>query len=127
LPVKIAQMNARLSSSSLHPWLVRAIAGRRREESQLRDDLADRLLMECRGSNCAHRLYVASLQMQLCLRARRACGSGTSDISWNAMTADALVAPWSANMLDEKRIARVVGLALGSVFLASLCLNALTW
>ena len=45
----------------------------------------------------------------------------------NAMTADALVAPWSANMLDEKRIARVVGLALGSVFLASLCLNALTW
>ena len=47
--------------------------------------------------------------------------------SGNAMTADALVAPWSANMLDEKRIARVVGLALGSVFLASLCLNALTW
>ena len=45
----------------------------------------------------------------------------------NAMTADALVAPWSANMLDEKRIARVVGLALGSVFLASLCLNALMW
>jgi hypothetical protein len=43
------------------------------------------------------------------------------------MTADALVAPWSANMLDEKRIARVVGLALGSVFLASLCVNALTW
>jgi hypothetical protein len=30
-------------------------------------------------------------------------------------------------MLDEKRIARVGGLALGSVFLASLCLNALTW
>lgn len=30
-------------------------------------------------------------------------------------------------MLEEKRIARVVGLALGSVFLASLCLNALTW
>ena len=44
----------------------------------------------------------------------------------NAMTADALVAPWSMNMLDEKRIARMVGLALGSVFLASLCLNAIT-
>jgi hypothetical protein len=29
-------------------------------------------------------------------------------------------------MVDEKRIARVVGLALGSVFLASLFLNALT-
>ena len=30
------------------------------------------------------------------------------------------------NMVDEKRIARVVGLALGSVFLAGLFLNALT-
>ena len=30
------------------------------------------------------------------------------------------------NMVDEKHIARVVGLALGSVFLAGLFLNALT-
>jgi hypothetical protein len=29
-------------------------------------------------------------------------------------------------MVDEKRIARAVGLALGSVFLAGLFLNALT-
>ena len=29
-------------------------------------------------------------------------------------------------MADEKRIARVVGLTLGSIFLASLCLNDLT-
>jgi hypothetical protein len=43
------------------------------------------------------------------------------------MPAYALVAPWSANMVDEKRIARVVGLALGRVFLASFFLNALTW
>jgi hypothetical protein len=29
-------------------------------------------------------------------------------------------------MVDEKRIARVMGLALGSIFLAGLFLNALT-
>ena len=66
--------------------------------------------------------------MQLCLRARRACGSGTSKISWERYDCGRVGGSVEREpMVDEKRIARVVGLALGSVFLASLCLNALMW
>lgn len=65
--------------------------------------------------------------MQLCLRARRARGSGASDTPWERYDCGRVGGSVERDMLDEKRIARVVGLALGSVFLASLCLNALTW
>jgi hypothetical protein len=72
---------------------------------------------------------VADLQMQLCSRAREGAPHRIWHISAFVGTLRLRTRWWphgARNMVDEKRIARVVGLALGSVFLAGLFLNALT-